>query len=274
MNEQASDHWEGLRRLCRRLRAPDGCSWDRAQTTRSLTPYLLEEMHEVLEAIAANESPRLVEELGDLLYLIVFLITIAEEESRFTFAEVAEGISTKLIRRHPHVFREPGAAPSPAQAGERWEAANRAEKRRRGDRRGLLSSGAPTLPALLEAFRVQEKAAGFGFDWPDAAQVVEKLDEERREFGRALREKSSAERTRSIREEIGDLLFTMVNLARHFGEDPERLLKQTTRKFQQRFACMEALLERKGTDLEEADLEVMEAAWQQAKGEELTAPPD
>jgi ATP diphosphatase len=231
-------------------------------------------MHEVLEAIETREDPRLVEELGDLLYLIVFTITIAEEQSRFTFGEIAEGISAKLIRRHPHVFREPPSARSAAQAGERWEAAKRAEKRRRGDRRGPLASGANTLPALLEAFRVQEKAAGFGFDWPAADQVLAKLDEERRELAAAMQSPPSAQRTRALGEELGDLLFTLVNLSRHLGEDPEGLLKAATRKFQRRFAGMERVLEREGPGLEAAGLETMEAAWQQAKREEPPAAAD
>jgi len=266
MNSQVSHTCEDLRQLCRRLRAPGGCAWDRAQTIASLTPYLLEEMHEVLEAIGNDDGERLREELGDLLYLIVFVIAIAEEQSRFTFSEVIANISSKLVRRHAHLFGGSPPAAVQARPGEWWEEAKRIEKRDRGDRRGTLASGAATLPALLEAFRVQEKAAGFGFDWPDASAVLEKLDEERAELAQALQSEAGAAGSPAVREELGDLLFTLVNLARHCGGDPERLLKATTRKFQERFAIMEAMLREEGIGLAEAELEVMEAAWQRAKG--------
>jgi len=265
MNPQVSHTFAELRQICRRLREPGGCPWDREQTPSTLTPYLLEETHEVIEAIESGESARLREELGDLLYLIVFVVTIAEEERRLTFEEVIGTILAKLIRRHPRVF---GAQPEAEQArpGEGWEEAKRAEKRTRGDRRGTLASGAGTLPALLEAFRVQEKAAGFGFDWPHARAVLAKLDEEREELARAMAEDRGGSAGRAaVRDELGDLLFTMVNLSRRLGEDPERLLKHATRKFQERFHRMEAILEEQGPGLKAADLDTMEAAWQKAK---------
>ncbi|MFH1143883.1 MAG: nucleoside triphosphate pyrophosphohydrolase [Candidatus Eisenbacteria bacterium] len=272
MDAQVSHTCEQLRQLCRRLRAPDGCDWDRAQTVRTLTPYLLEETHEVLDAIRGGETERLQEELGDLLYLVFFLIVIAEEQAEFRLEDVIAGISAKLVRRHPHVFGEPAPDALPGRPGERWEAAKRDEKRRRGDRRGALASGAVGLPALLEAFRVQEKAAGFGFDWPTARAVLEKLDEERHELAQALAvdPKSpaagrSAQSNPAVRDELGDLLFTLVNLSRHCGEDPEEALKSSTRKFQTRFARMESILEADGVSLAQADLETMESAWQRAK---------
>jgi len=267
MDPQVSHTFEELRQICRRLRAPGGCPWDREQTISSLTPYLLEETHEVLEAIESDEAPRLREELGDLLYLIVFVATIAEEERRLRFDDVIAGIIAKLIRRHPRVFGSE-APPAGAVPGEGWEEAKRAEKRSRGDRRGTLASGAASLPALLEAFRVQEKAAGFGFDWPHAEAVLEKLDEEREELAQALAaRRADASTQAAVRDELGDLLFTLVNLSRRLGEDPERLLKRATRKFQERFHRMERILEGRGPGLRAADLDTMESAWRQAKSE-------
>lgn len=273
MDPQASPDWEGLRALCRRLRAPDGCSWDRAQTLSSLSPYLLEETHEVLEALAAGEDARLMEEIGDLLFLLAFLVTIAEEEQRFSSAELVRATLAKMIRRHPHVFAQ-ASADDPQQAGEQWERIKAEERRARGAGRDRLDSGAPGLPALLEAFRVQEKAAGAGFDWPDARGVLEKLDEERQELAAAMAEAPAevgpgrpAAVSRAVHEEIGDLLFTLVNLARHLGADPEQLLKGSTRKFRERFARMEALLASDGVALGEADLEAMERAWQRGKAD-------
>ncbi|MBM3316242.1 MAG: MazG family protein [Candidatus Eisenbacteria bacterium] len=304
MDAQVSPDWDGLRALCRRLRAPAGCGWDRAQTLASLSPYLLEETHEVLEALAENDGARLMEEIGDLLFLLAFLVTIAEEEGRFTFAELARATASKMIRRHPHVFGEPSGG-DPRSAGREWERAKLAERRERGSPRDRLASGAAGLPALLEAYRVQEKAAGAGFDWPGTAGVLEKLDEERAELARALgaadaarapaapaaaqppprpaspppptapapAEAGGGQASAPALEEVGDLLFTLVNLARHMGADPEQLLKRTTRKFRTRFAGMEAHLVSAGIALEDADLETMERAWQRSKADETRAAP-
>jgi MazG family protein len=260
MSSQVSHDWDGLRQLCARLRAPGGCPWDRAQTIRTLTPYLLEETHELLDAIGAGEDRRTAEEIGDLLYLLVSVVAIAEEEGRFDFATVARLTVEKLVRRHPNVF---GADAGTAVPG--WESIKRRESASRGETRGPLASGSERLPALLEAYRIQEKAAGFGFDWPGPAPVLEKLDEERDELARALAVTDPEKRRTEAREELGDLLFTLVNLARHLGEDPEQVLRSTVRKFRARFARMEALLAAEGRTLEAADLAVMEAAWQRAK---------
>ncbi len=256
MNPQVPYDWQGMREICRRLRSPEGCTWDREQTLETLTPYVQEEMHELLEAVAGKSEPNICEEMGDLLFLLVFMITIAEEEGRFRFEDIARGIITKMIRRHPHVFTDQPVDLDPAQANEQWEAIKR-EERQPPD---PLSVGARGLPALVEAFRVQEKAASFGFDWSDAESVVEKLDEERRELGEAMGNSPD-----DTREEIGDLLFTMVNLARHRQADPEQTLRDATRKFRRRFAVMEKILERDGLTLRDSDLEAMERAWQQAK---------
>jgi len=286
MNLQASKDWEGLRTICRRLRAPEGCQWDRAQTLETMTPYLLEEVHELTDAIAQGERTAIVEELGDLLYLLVFVVTMAEEERRFTFEDVVEAITTKLIRRHPHVF---GGAPGtlgPAAVREQWEsikAAERASSRAdpaKGAQRDRLASGAKAIPAMLEAYRVQEKAASFGFDWPELAPVLEKLEEECRELREALEgEAGQAPDTpasrlpcrptnRASQAELGDILFAAVNVARHLQTDPETALRGTIRRFRSRFACMETLLTDQGTTLAAANLDTMEQAWQAAKARE------
>lgn len=259
MDSQVTYDWEGLRALCRRLRAPGGCDWDRAQTLETLTPYLLEETHEVLEAIGTGENVRTVEELGDLLFLITFLITIAEEEERFTLAEVLTGIMKKMIRRHPHIFGEAPRSMDFDAAREQWETIKKREKGR-GDR---LASGAETLPALIAAYRVQEKAASFGFDWPEIGPVLEKLKEETAELRHALATRATDRA--ACEEEVGDVLFTVVNLARHLNSDPEQLLKAATRKFRRRFARMEAHLQAQEIALTAADLDTMEAAWQAVK---------
>ncbi|MBD3236179.1 MAG: nucleoside triphosphate pyrophosphohydrolase [Candidatus Eisenbacteria bacterium] len=281
MESQASYDWEGLRRLCRRLRARGGCNWDRQQTIESLTPYLLEETHEVLEAAAEGSDARIVEELGDLLYLIVFAVTIAEEEGRFTFRDIAGTISRKLIARHPHVFRSGERDLDFENVRQQWESIKQAEKARRGDTRDTLAPGATGVPALLLAYRVQEKAASFGFDWPDARAVVAKVGEEYTELQAAFAgtphpseptdvppHGPQVSARASVEEETGDLLFTAVNLARHLRADPDRLLRQSVAKFRQRFARMEARLSAEGLSLSDADLATMERAWQAAKADE------
>jgi tetrapyrrole methylase family protein/MazG family protein len=269
MDAQVSHDWNGLRQLCARLRAPGGCPWDRAQSIRTLTPYLLEETHELLDAITAGEDGRIAEEIGDLLYLLISILTIAEEEGRFTFATVAGQTAGKLVRRHPQVFgpTAPPTAPPTDAAGARqsWETIKQREAEGRPGKRTPLPSGSERLPALLEAFRVQEKAAGFGFDWTAADPVLVKLDEERRELAEAMMAGSGEEHRAAVREELGDVLFTVVNLARHLGEDPERALHGAVGKFRTRFGRMERLLERQGLTLGEADLAAMEAAWDLAK---------
>lgn len=265
MESQVSYDWNGLRQLCRRLRAPGGCIWDRQQTVESLTPYLLEETHEVLEASAQGEDSRVVEELGDLLYLIIFAVTIAEEEKRFTFRDVAAGISRKMIARHPHVFGPREGDLDFDQARRQWESIKKAEKARRGDARDTLAPGASGIPALLLAYRVQEKAASFGFDWPDTPAVVEKVAEECEELREVFRSAPAEGRQAAAEEETGDLLFTAVNLARHLSADPDRLLRTAVAKFRRRFTLMESRLAARGIALADADLDAMERAWQEVK---------
>lgn len=261
MNPQSASDCQGLRDLCRRLLAPGGCDWDRRQTVESLTPYIVEEAHEVVEACAAGDDARIAEELGDLLYLVIFMASIAELSGRFTFEDVVRNISTKLIARHPHVFGASDRDLDFQQARRQWETIKRAEKNRHGERGDTLAPGASSLPALLLAYRVQEKAASFGFDWPDPAAVVAKLEEECAELRTELTPINKA----GAEEETGDILFTAVNIARHLQADPDLLLRRAVAKFRLRFAAMEARLEDMGTSLAEADLDTMERAWQAAK---------
>ncbi len=263
MNLQAANDWEGLLRICRRLRSPEGCNWDRAQSLQSLTPYLLEETHEVLEAFGEGDDTRIAEELGDLFYVLALMVTIAEEQRRFRFETIAQTIAAKLVRRHPHVFGSERQRLSAAKASEQWESIKSEEKAGRGAPPDRLESGARGLPALLEAYRVQEKAASHGFDWPSADLVLDKIEEEIGELREARRDADDAHTA----DELGDLFFALVNLARHLGGDPEQLLKGTTRKFRRRFARMEELLVAQGSSLAGADLDTMEQAWQAAKGD-------
>ena len=267
MNLQVSKDFSGLRRICEILRSPEGCSWDQAQTISSITPYLLEETHELLEAIETMDNGRITEEMGDLLYIVLFVATIAAEEKRFDLDDVTRGIIDKLIRRHPHVFGEKARRLSGEQANEQWETIKKQEKGRQKEKTDRLAGGAASLPALLDAFRVQGKAASFGFDWPELSEVREKLSEEVAEFDVEIEKNNKA----AAQEELGDLLFTMVNMARHLDADPEQLLKSATRKFRGRFAAMEQHLIHEGKTLTSADLETMEAAWQAIKS--ATLPP-
>ncbi len=269
MTLQVTNDFAGLREVCRRLRAPDGCSWDRAQTIKSVTPYLLEEVHELLEAIGSGDDAKVAEETGDLLYLLVFVMTMAEEENRFSYGDVAGGIIGKLIRRHPHIFGSESTSLEAHEVRRQWETIKAQEREdagsaARGSSPDRLHSGARGLPALLDAFRIQEKAASLGFDWPSLAPVLEKLDEERAELAAALEFDPAS---REAQAELGDLLFTVVNLARHLRTDPEQELRATTARFRRRFGRMEEILEARDMSLDTADLDTMEAAWQEAKGQ-------
>lgn len=243
-----------LAALVRLLRAE--CPWDRAQTLTSLRPYTLEEMHELLDAVdrAAREGDwaALHEELGDVLLHVVFYALLAEEQGAFNLQAVMDGVVEKMIARHPHVF---AGAPYRAQA---WE-----ESKRR--RESLLDGVSPTLPALKRAQELQRRAARAGFDWPDAAGAIAKVDEEARELLRELEQGADHER---VEDELGDLLFTLVNVARKLGVDAELALMRANRKFERRFRRMEALARAEGRNLAELDAEALEALYARAKAEE------
>lgn len=249
---------ERLIAIMARLRAPDGCPWDRAQTFASIAPYTVEEAHEVADAIERAAWTELPGELGDLLLQVVFHARMAEEAGLFTFADVVRAISDKMVARHPHVFAEAGDVRTAAAQTVAWEAAKAAE---RGAAR-TLDGIALGLPALTRAVKLQARAARVGFDWPSTAEVVAKIAEE---TGELLEPGLPPER---VEEEYGDLLFVLANLARHLGIDPEGALRRANAKFARRFARIEDWLAEGGRGPADSDLAEMDALWDRAKAEE------
>ena len=251
--------------LIARLRAPGGCPWDREQTHQSLKAMTIEEAYEVLEAIDRADDEHLAGELGDLLLQVVFHAQIAAEEGRFTVQDVIERVAAKMVRRHPHVFA--GArADTPEEVLRNWEAIKQAERRTGGGDTpdaSMLDSVGAGLPAVMEAFQMTTKVARVGFDWPNAGAVLAKLDEEVAE----LREATAAPTSDHgrVAEEMGDLLFSAVNVARLTGVDPESALKSANRKFRRRFSFIERALAKAGRTPTDATLDEMEALWEEAK---------
>ncbi len=265
------ERFQRLVEIMARLRAPDGCPWDRAQTFDSIKPYTLEEVYEVLDTIDARDWPALAEELGDLMLQCVFYAQMAKEAGYFTIDDSLDAINKKLLRRHPHVFGT-AEARTPEDVRKRWEeikAEELDEKNR--TRQALLDGVSRAQPALAEAAQISKKVAAVGFDWTDTDHVLEKLHEELDELDRArrqLREAAAAgERAEALEEEIGDILFVIVNIARHLKVDPEQALRKANAKFRRRFARVEEGLAKRGKSLEEASLEEMEALWEDAKRE-------
>lgn len=250
-----------LREIVARLRAADGCPWDREQTNASLVPPLLEEAYEVADAVRAKDDANLREELGDLLLLVLMQAQIAAEEKRFCLEDVAHEVSAKLIRRHPHVFGESRVQGSEAVL-KQWEAIKQREKKG-----GYLASLPRALPALMRAQKAQKKAARVNFDWPETGEVVAKVNEELSETEAAI---ASADENK-IAEEIGDLLFAVVNVARKLELDAETCLNLAIDKFVARFSEMERQLSATGGKLGDAPLEVLDALWQEIKSNK-TAP--
>lgn len=254
------------------LRAPvGGCPWDVEQTFETIAPYTIEEAYEVADAIRRGDRVDLKDELGDLLLQVVYHACMAEEEAAFRFEDVVLAITSKLIRRHPHVFGE-ASAQNPGTVKALWDTIKAEEKLDRASARrtaglpddtpqGLLGSVKTALPGFLRAVKLQQKASTVGFDWNDARLVLDKIEEETREVREAL----NAGQQAHIEEEIGDLLFAMVNLARHAKVDPEVALQRTNDKFSRRFASIEAALKAQGRTLNEASLDDMETLWVAAK---------
>lgn len=260
---ERSDPGAAFQRLVRvmaRLREPGGCPWDREQTLASLRPYLLEEAYEVLEAVDSQDADAHREELGDLLLQVVFQSRIRQEEGAFDAAAVAHAISDKLVRRHPHVFSD-GVAETADQVVDNWEAIKRQEKK---DRKSSLDGVPGALPALARAQRLQEKAARVGFDWPDAAGPLHKLAEEVKELEAAM---GSGRRDR-VAEELGDVLFSVVNLARHLEASAEDALREAAAKFERRFRKVEARVAASGRAVKDASLAELDDLWEQVKSEE------
>ena len=262
---------ESLMALVARLRAPDGCPWDREQTLDSVRAYLLEEAHELAAAIdeddGEDDGGALVEELGDLLFQGVFIARLGEEAGRFDLAQALRGIEAKMIERHPHVFGSDRLADATSVRGA-WERRKAAAK---PADRSLLAGVPGSLPALTAAYRLTQKAAGVGFDWPDVDGVLDKIHEELGEVQTALtdhRATPDAESEAAVRDEVGDLLFAVANLARHLDLDPEAALAQTNGKFRRRFAAIETSLAAQGGDLAEAGLEILDREWERAKADE------
>lgn len=257
-----NDPLRELESIMKRLRAPDGCPWDRAQTHQSLMPCLMEECAELMDAAVDQDDAGLKEELGDLLMHVMLNSVMAEERGAFTLDDVARDVSEKMIRRHPHVFGDQSARSAGEVVG-LWEQVKKTEK---GHLRKSILDGIPNhCPALLQAEKMQKKAAKVGFDWSSQAQILEKLDEEIREVHEAF----SSDDQAHIDEEIGDTLFVLANLTRFRKRDSaEMILARANAKFQRRFRYVERVLLERGSSLEEATLEEMEALWQEAKRQE------
>ncbi len=269
---EASTDISRLIEIMEALRAPEtGCPWDIVQTFETIKPYTIEEAYEVADAIERNDMDDLCEELGDLLLQVVFHSRIAEEMGVFSFGDVVQAVTSKMIRRHPHVFAV-SDADTPESVKLQWYQIKAAEKRERLERRasrgvsddpkaGFLGSIQRSQPALTEALKLQEQAARVGFDWSAAEPILDKIEEEIGELRQALAEG----RSESISDELGDLIFAMVNIGRHVKVDAENALRGTNTKFRRRFRHIEASLAASGETLEAASLERMEELWQAAK---------
>jgi len=257
----AGEKFQRLVEIMERLRAPGGCPWDREQTFDTIKPYTLEETYEVLDAVDRRDWGELSEELGDFLLQAVFYAQMASEQKLFSIADALDAINQKLIRRHPHVFGE-GTAETAGDVKRIWSEVKAAEKKEKGkEDHSLLASVPRALPALVEAQQISSRAAATGFDWENAEQVIEKLHEELGELAEARRGSSQDE----LENEIGDLLFVLVNLARFVKVDPEQALRRTNAKFRERFAYIERKLAERGKKPADSNLEEMEALWQEAK---------
>ena len=257
--ETPGQKFERLVEIMARLRAPGGCPWDREQTFDTIKPYLLEETYEALDAIDARDWRGLAEELGDLLLEAVFFAQMASEERKFSIADSLDSINEKLVRRHPHVFGA-GDAKTADDVKKRWEEIKADEKKARGEApKSILASVPRNLPALVEAQQISSKVAHVGFDWANTDQVLEKLHEELNELDEARRGESHEE----LENELGDILFALVNVARHLKVDPEQALRKSNAKFRRRFAHVESNAQLPGATLDE-----MEALWQEAKARE------
>lgn len=252
---------DDLLKVMARLRDPEfGCPWDREQDFDTIVPYTIEEAYEVADAISRNDMPDLRDELGDLLFQVVFHSRMAEEAGEFSFADVVEGIVEKMVRRHPHVFADEEVADAEAQT-RAWEEHKAKERQAKGQHHSLLDGVTLGLPALSRAQKLQKRAARAGFDWPEVAGVLDKISEELEE----VRAEIDAGDQSALEAEIGDLLFACVNLARYSGVEPESALRRTNEKFERRFRYIEQALSRVGKDIEQCPLEEMDALWNEAK---------
>jgi MazG family protein len=297
---KTGEKFERAVEIMARLRGPGGCPWDREQTFDSIKPYTLEETYEVLEAIDNRDWDELTGELSDLLLQVLFYSEMAQEEKHFSIDDVLDRLSTKLVGRHPHVFGDVKAETS-SEVLRNWEALKAQEKQKRlaagggkaarasDDPESVLANVSAGVPAMLEAAKLSARAAHVGFDWPTLRGIFDKMKEETHELEASLEalpggidrakakhgiagsrgdQAASAEQLKEVEGEIGDLFFTLVNLARYLAVDPESALKKTNRKFRRRFQYVESKLKERGSKLETASLDDMEALWQQAKESE------
>ena len=260
---------EDLLYMMQRLRDPEtGCPWDLKQTFETIVPYTLEEVYEVVDTIERQDYAHLKEELGDLLFQVVFYSQLGEEQDLFSFDDVISILVNKLFTRHPHVFpegtlvstREAGVVPDEAKVKQTWESIKTSERKEKG-RHSVLADIPESLPALTRATKLQKRAASHGFDWPSIDGVVDKLDEETAELKMALQQCDQE----NIEEELGDLLFTMANLCRHVGMDAETTLRKSSRKFEHRFQHIESRVADKGATLKETSLDELDQLWDEAK---------
>ena len=256
-NKQIADAFIKLLEVLRRLRAPGGCSWDQKQTSESLIPYLLEETYEIIEAIEEQDVETLKEELGDLSLHILFQAELAQESGKFDISDSLLHISEKLIRRHPQVFDNNNSKHSTDDINKSWEAAKQKEKQRNN----ILDGVPKNLPALIRARRIQEKASNVGFDWNELSPVLDKIDEEMIELKDAVAMKDPE----NIKDEMGDVLFSLVNLSRFLDINPEHALRMTISKFETRFSEVEKELKKKGKSLIDSTLEEMDEIWNSVK---------
>jgi len=272
MNSGQHYSLDQLLELMSRLRDPnDGCPWDGAQTFTSLAPYLLEESYELVDAVERGDHQHMKEELGDVLFQVIFYAQLAAEQKHFDFADIVSSLTEKLLRRHPHVFpdgqlssRNDGAPASSEQIHGNWEATKSVERGAR-DMPGMLDDIPLVLPALSRAAKMQKRVSRVGFDWAKIADVLAHFESEVRELVAAREQKSHD----NINEELGDVLFSAVNLARHLKVDPETALRRANRKFDGRFSYIEQQLKSSGQLPEQASLELMDALWDQAKAKGL-----
>ena len=244
--------FEKLGDIVNKLRSPDGCDWDNKQTHESLIPYLLEEVYEVIEAIENKDYTALKEELGDLLLHVIFQADLAEEKNKFSIEDSLESVNKKLINRHPHIFLN--------KDDKTWEKGNWESQKQKEKKRDSILDGVPVfLPALLRARRIQEKAASCGFDWDDKTQVLSKVDEEIHEL------KNAIDNNCEIEDELGDVLFTIVNLSRHLNIDPEKSLRIAIEKFSRRFKKIEKNLNSKNIKMKDLSLDELDRIWEDNK---------
>ncbi len=274
----AAEAFDRLVEIVRYLRGPDGCPWDRAQTLKTLRPFVLEETYEVLEALDRDDRVALREELGDFVFEAVLLAQLCEEAGDFSIADSLESISNKLVRRHVHVFgpkdatpeRPPGSSLTPDEVIQLWERVKARETSDTGQPKTTLGGVPRSLPALLRAHEIGTRAAAVGFDWERAADVVAKIEEEVAELRELVVEGLATDRARA-EEEMGDLLFAIANLSRKLGIEPESALREANDKFTRRFHAMEMSLRENGRPLAAYTLDEMEAAWGRVKQAERQA---